>query len=208
MSVITVLTTAPAWSAELAVGQFSKSSVQGWAEKSFSGHTQYALTEDDGRTVLAANSKAAASGYFKKIEIDLQRTPYLNWSWKVENILAGSADERSKKGDDYPARIYVVFSNGPLFWKTQALNYVWSSSQLVGVDWANAFAGSAHMIAVEAGKEHVGQWQTYKRNIREDYKKYFGADVTHAQAVAVMTDTDNTQQSASAFFGDIFFTNE
>ncbi|MBI3776830.1 MAG: DUF3047 domain-containing protein [Gammaproteobacteria bacterium] len=186
------------------VGPFSKANVQGWEEKSFRGHTEYIIKDDGGRSVLAANSNSAASGLFKKIDVDLESTPYLNWSWKIDHVLA-AADERSKKGDDYPARVYVVFSSGPLFWKTRTLNYVWSSNQGVDAEWPNAYTASAHMIAVEGGREQVGQWRTYRRNVREDFKKYFGEDLTQASAIAIMTDTDNTGQDASALYGDIFF---
>jgi hypothetical protein len=200
-------TSTSAWCEEVMVGPFSKATKQGWDEKSFRDHTEYVLVEDGGRNVLSAKSNASASGLFKKINIDLEATPYLNWSWKIDHVLA-AADERSKKGDDYPARVYVVFSTGPLFWKTRSLNYVWSSNQAVDTDWPNAYTGSAHMIAVEGGREQAGQWRTYRRNVREDFKKYFGEDITEADAVAIMTDTDNTDQSASAFYGDIFFTSK
>jgi hypothetical protein len=193
--------------AEVKVGEFSQSDVRDWAEKSFRGNTRYQLAERDGRIVLVAQSSAAASGFFRKMEIDLERTPYLNWSWKIENTLQDT-DERTKKGDDYPARVYVVFSFGPVFWKTRALNYVWSSNQAEGADWPNAFTASAHMIAVEAGRERTGQWRNYKRNVREDFLKYFGDEISHASAVAVMTDTDNSNQNATAYYGDIFFTSD
>lgn len=196
-----------AWGEEVMIGPFSKEIIQGWDEKSFRGHTEYVLVQQDGRSVLAAKSNSAASGLFKKIDIDLERTPYLNWSWKIDHVLA-AANERSKKGDDYPARVYVVFSSGPSFWKTRTLNYVWSSNQTVNAEWPNAFTGSAHMIAVEGGREQVGQWRSYRRNVREDFKKYFGEDLVQAHAVAIMTDTDNTDQDASAYYGDIFFTSQ
>ncbi len=206
--VITAATlSTPTWCDEVMIGPFSKSTTQGWEEKSFRGHTEYTLKEDGGRSVLAAKSHSTASGLFRKIDIDLERTPYINWSWKVDHVLA-AADERSKQGDDYPARVYVVFSSGLLFWKTRTLNYVWSSNQSAGAEWPNAFTGSAHMIAVEGGREQVGQWRTYRRNVREDFKKYFGGDATQAHAVAIMTDTDNTNQDASAYYGDIFFSSQ
>lgn len=197
----------PVWSAEIVVAQFSKSDLQGWEEKSVSGHTLYALAEEDGRTVLAANSQVSASGYFRKMEIDLTLTPVMNWSWKVEKALA-SVDERSKSGDDYAARVYVVFSDGPSLWKTRVLSYVWSSNQSVGAPWVNASSGSHVMLAVETGKAQVGQWRTYQRNVREDFKKQFGEDVSHVQAVAIMTDTDDSRQSAATYYGDIIFTGE
>jgi hypothetical protein len=202
-----VVMTSFAADAEVQVGEFSRSDVRHWEEKSFRGNTRYQLAQRDGRTVLVAQSSATASGFFRKMEIDLERTPYLNWSWKIENTLH-DADERTKQGDDYPARVYVVFSFGPVFWKTRALNYVWSSHQPVGADWPNAFTGSAHMVAVETGAEQTGQWRSYKRNVREDFRKYFGDEIEHASAVAIMTDTDNTEQSATAYYGDIWFTSE
>lgn len=205
--VIAGTVSASAWCDEVMVGPFSKQTIQGWNEKSFRGHTEYILIQDGGRSVLAAKSNSAASGLFKKIDIDLNRTPYLNWSWKIDHVLA-AADERSKKGDDYPARVYVVFSSGPLFWKTRTLNYVWSSNQAIGAEWPNAYTGSAHMIAVEGGREQIGQWRSYRRNVREDFKKYFGEDVLQAHAVAIMTDTENTGEDASAYYGDIFFTSQ
>lgn len=202
-----VLAASQAWSAEVAVAQFSKSSVQGWEEKSVSGRTEYSLTEEDGRTVLAANSKASASEFFRRMEVDLIRTPVLNWSWKVEKaLLAG--DERSKSGDDYAVRVYVVFSDGSSLWKTRVLNYVWSGNQPVGTQWVNVSSGVSRMIAVETGIDHLGQWRIYRRNIREDFKQQFAEDVTHVQAIAVMTDTDDTRQTAAAFYGDIVFTDD
>ncbi len=198
--------------APVVVGNFSAGTLDGWDEESFAGHTDYQLVTRDGRQVLQARSQAAASGLFRKVRIDLTRTPYLNWSWKIENTLKydpGSAqgipDERSKQGDDYPARIYVVFSGGLLFWKTKALNYVWSSSQQQGANWANAYTSNARMIAVQGGDESAGLWVSEQRNIREDFKLLFGKDVRYVDAVAVMTDTDNTGSEALAWYGDIYF---
>ena len=207
LTIVAVSAAPIAWGDEVVVGPFSKGTIKDWDEKSFRGHTEYVIVEDGGRSVLAAKSNSAASGLFKKIDIDLEATPVLNWSWKIDHVLA-AADERSKKGDDYPARVYVVFSSGPLFWKTRTLNYVWSSNQAADAQWPNAYTGSAHMIAVEGGREQVGQWRTYHRNVREDFMKYFGEDMTQVNAVAIMTDTDNTDQSASAWYGDIFFTSK
>lgn len=189
----------------LDVGLFSAAGLAHWQEKSFAGHTRYTLYKSEVGQVVQADSRAMASGMFREVEIDLRKTPVLNWRWRVSNTLQG-VNERSKPGDDYPARIYVVFSGGLFFWKTRALNYVWSSNQPVGSDWPNAFTGNAHMIAVETGRNKLGQWLSYQRNIREDYRRYFGKDVEQAHAVAIMTDTDNSRQQAQAFYGDIFFT--
>lgn len=144
---------------------------------------------------------------FRKIHVDLNKTPYLNWSWKIDNIYQGN-NERSKQGDDYPARVYVVVSGGLFFWRTRAINYVWSSNQAVGTTWNNAYTGNAKMLAVRSGSQAIGQWLTEKRNIRDDLQTLFGEEIDEIDAVAIMTDSDNTKQSATAYYGDIFLSSD
>ncbi|MCF6208787.1 MAG: DUF3047 domain-containing protein, partial [Ghiorsea sp.] len=117
-------------------------------------------------------------------------------------------NENKKAGDDFVARIYVVVDGGFFFWKTIALNYVWSSSHQTGDKWDNPFTANATMFAVESGKENLNTWQHYKRNIREDLKRLTGKDEQYIDAIAIMTDTDNTGFSATTYFGDIFFSSE
>ena len=106
---------APPLSAEqntiIKVGNFSSGTLQGWEEKEFLGNTKYTLIDSDNGRVLKATSSKAASGLFLEQKIDLRKTPYLNWSWKIDNTL-GNLNEQSKPGDDYPARIYVVKKGG------------------------------------------------------------------------------------------------
>jgi len=194
----------PVLAERVEVGQFSQGELAGWQAKSFSGETRYALAEEDGRRALHATSHGAASGLFREVTVDLGRTPFLHWSWKVGNIVP-SADERSKGGDDYPARVYVVFSGGLFFWRTRAINYVWSNNQPVGSEWPNAYTGNARMIAVRSGSAGLGQWQRERRDIRADYRRLFGAEPGEVAAVALMTDTDNTGAVAEAWYGDIWF---
>ncbi|MEW5755533.1 MAG: DUF3047 domain-containing protein [Pseudomonadota bacterium] len=192
-------------SGRILVGDFGHGRLDDWEEKSFRGNTTYILRTDSTMQVLEARSAASASGLYRKIRIDLAQTPYLNWSWKIGNTLDG-VNERSKQGDDYPARIYVVVSGGILFWKTQALNYVWSSTQMPGTDWPNAYTDHARMVAVRGREDEPGSWRTEKRNVREDFKRYFGEDIRYIDAVALMSDTDNSGQAVTAYYGDIYFT--
>lgn len=193
--------------ADVRIGDFDRGDLSGWEEKEFAGKTDYRIVYVEARKVLEASSNDAASGMFKEIKVDLEKTPYLNWTWRVENVFQG-LNERSKEGDDYPARVYVVFSGGLLFWKTKALNYVWSSSQPLDSKWPNAFTANAKMIAIESGSDYLGKWLTYKRNIKEDYKNLFGDDVRYVDAVAIMTDTDNAHGKAKAYYGEIYFSSE
>ena len=192
---------------QIHIGRFSSSDLSGWQEKSFVENTRYRISQDADKTVLKAQTSSTASGMFHKIDVDLNKTPYLNWSWKIDNIYQGN-DERSKEGDDYPARIYVVVSGGLFFWKTRAINYVWSSNQPIGTNWENAYTGNAQMLAVRSGADETDQWQTQKQNIREDLKQLFGEDINEINAIAIMSDSDNTQQNATAYYGDIFFSTE
>ncbi len=191
----------------VAIGLFSRGELDGWSEKSFLGHTAYSIVELDGRHVLKARSERTASGLYRRVHVNLDETPVLHWSWRVENTLDG-IDETTKAGDDYPARVYVVFSGGLFFWRTHAINYVWASRQPRGASWPNAFTANARMIAVRSGDAEAGSWRHEQRNVRQDYRRLFGHDVRKADAVAIMTDTDNSRRSATAYYGDIYFTSE
>ena len=178
-----------------------------WDTEIFSGETNYEVINLDGKPLLKAHSESSASGLVRKIDIDLTKTPYMNWSWKVDNIL-NDIDETKKSGDDYAARIYVVISGGLLFWRTRAISYSWTSVQPEGQHWPNAFTENALMISMQSGDEQVGQWVNEKRNVLQDIKNLLGLDKTEINAVAIMTDTDNSKQSATAYYGDIFFTGQ
>ncbi|MDQ3186066.1 MAG: DUF3047 domain-containing protein [Pseudomonadota bacterium] len=193
--------------AHVDIARFSRGDLSSWQSKVFTGKTRYSLENTDGRTVLRADSSAAASGLYREISVELGKTPILNWTWKVSNVLAG-ADERTRAGDDYAARVYVVFSGGLMFWRTRAINYVWSNKQVIDSSWPNAFTGNARMIAVESGSSRIGQWVSERRDVRADYRRLFGEEPGRVDAVAIMTDSDNTGTTARAWYGDIWFTAE
>jgi hypothetical protein len=133
------------------------------------------------------------------------KTPFLNWSWKIDRPYR-DIDESTRGGDDFPVRVYVVAERGVFGLSTRALNYVWASGKPVGSSWPNPFTSQAMMLAVDQGGAAAGQWVSHKRNVREDLKAAFGEDFTRIDAVAVMTDGDNSGQEARAWYGDISFT--
>ncbi|MFP3874688.1 MAG: DUF3047 domain-containing protein [Thiohalophilus sp.] len=189
---------------KIVVGHFSEGELAGWEEKSFDGHTTYELVDGPQGQVLRAFTQGQASGLFREIEVDLNRTPWLNWSWKISRTFDNN-NEKNRSGDDYPARVYVVVSDGVFFWRTRAVNYVWASHQPQGSQWSNAYTDNAKMVAVRSGEEKAGQWLHERRNVREDLKNLFGETIDTIDAVAVMVDGDNTGQSAESFFGNIYF---
>lgn len=190
---------------KIEIGRFSEGDLSGWEAEDFKGDTLYQPVELESRKVLQAISRAAASGLFKKQRIDLYQTPYLNWQWRIDQRLSG-LNEREKSGDDYAARVYVVVSGGWTFWKTLAINYVWSGSEKKGNIWPNAFAGNnAMMLAVRDSTDKAFTWYAEKRNVLEDLKTLFGKEIRYIDAVAIMTDTDNAGGHAESYYGDLFF---
>ncbi len=204
LSILTVITVSAAVSCnaeDLMVGEFSQTGLAGWMPEVFKGHTVYRLVRDQRTVVVQATSKAAASGLVRKLSFDPARYRYLHWSWKIDHILK-KGDGRTKAGDDYAARVYVVFP-GRFFWQTKAINYIWANRLAKGSSLANAFTNHAMMIAVESGPGMAGRWVDEKRDILADYRRLFGRRPDRVGAVAIMTDTDNTGESAVAWYGDI-----
>ena len=191
----------------IVLSQFATEGLAGWSEKSFYGRTQYTIVEHNGDKVLLAESKNSASALYKKIRIDLEKTPYLNWQWLVTRHL-GDIKEQQRVGDDYPARVYVVISGGLFFWKTRAINYVWSSNQPKGSTWPNAYTDNARMVALKSGSVFLGQWRTEKRNVRADLRQQFGEDLRYIDGIAVMSDTDNSHGQALSYYRHLFFSSE
>ncbi len=188
------------------VGRFSAADLSGWREKKFKGKTRYRVIKTPHSHVLQAEARASASGLFRKIRIDLRKTPYLHWCWQVIEPLPPLPEE-TKSGDDYAARIYIVKRGGLAFWRTRALNYVWSASHARGDSWPNAFAGANVMMLAVRNRSDQG-WLCEKRNVPADWRRAFGEMPDHIDAVALMSDSDNSKKQAVARYGDIWFTSD
>lgn len=212
------------------VGGFSSAQVgqalpEGWKPLTFkkvARHTVYEVVETGAHRVVKATSEASASGLIKEVTIDPKEYPILRWRWKVDNLLKRS-DVRRKDGDDYPARLYITFAYDPdkiglgrkLKFKAgralfgdipiAALNYIWETKAPVGTIVENAFTDFAMMVVVESGAQKVGMWVDEERNIYDDYQIAFGEEPPTINGVAIMSDTDNTKEHATAYYGDIRF---
>ena len=206
MAACFLLASHSAMAEELAVGRFFEEGLTGWESKIFHGVTDYKLIPENEKMVVQATSRNAASGLVKKIDFNPQKYRYLRWSWKISHPIA-AGDETKKAGDDYAARIYVVF-RGNFFWQTKAINYIWANKLPKGQSIANAYTASAMMVAVQSGPQNGGQWLSEKRDIVADYKKLFGTEPGEASAVAIRTDTDDTGEQALAWYGDITLTTD
>jgi len=212
-------------------GKFSAEKVgampQGWKPLTFRStekHTNYLLTSEGGVTVLKAEANASASGLTRDLtpmNLNIRDTPILKWRWKVANLVK-NADIQTREGDDYPARIYVTFRYDPekagagmrmQYGMAKALygeylphagiNYVWDGKAPVGTMVPNAYTARAMMFVVESGAKRVGEWVEVERNVYEDYKRAFKEEPPPVLGIALMTDTDQTGEVATAWYGDI-----
>ncbi len=190
------------------ISDFASRTLTDWQHKSFKDYTQYQLITLDKQASLEAKSKGSASSLYKQIHIDLHKTPYLNWSWRIDKTLSIN-NEQSKQGDDFAARIYLIIKGQWFFWQTRAINYVWAGHTPKNNAWANPFAGNSDiMISVRSGLDQPSHWYTEKRNVRTDLKNHFGDDIRFIDALAIMTDTDNSAGSALSYYANIYFSEQ
>jgi hypothetical protein len=185
--------------------------------------TRYRVVLDGERWVLQAESDASASALYRALDVDLASHPRLTWRWKVGNVLV-KADARTRQGDDYAARVYVAFRYDPrraTAWERArfgsyrllygryppwaAVNYVWDNRLPPGTTLDNAYTDRARMIVLRSGPAEVGRWLTETRNVLEDYRRLFGGDPPPVAGVAVMTDTDDTGERATAWYDALAF---
>lgn len=204
-SFLLISTTSLADGVNAPAGPFSEGTLEGWSERSFEGNSRYELIEENGVPVLQGQTEKQASIFYREQSIDLSKTPVINWSWKIDGIFE-DIDERIKEGDDFPARLYVVAKTGLLPWNTIAINYVWASEQPIGAIWPNPFTEKAQMVVIQSGDTEAGSWTSHSRDVARDFRVLFDKEVTEIKGYAVMVDGDNAQRDATAWFGEISFT--
>lgn len=188
----------------VSVSDYGEHFWQQWQPQVFAQETHYRIVSSERGPVLKAVANQSASGLYRRIQVDVEQTPFLNWSWKVDNIYAIS-NQQIKAGDDYPARVYVVIKTGIFPWQTRAINYVWSSKADTPAYWPNPFTANAVMIPLRFAEQGLGQWQVERVNIKADYRRVFGEELSSIQGVAIMSDADNAGGQAVAYYGPIYF---
>ena len=151
--------------------------------------TTYSLGMNENGSFLRAEAKGTASGLGKKVKIDLRKTPFINITWKIEKDLKG-IDERSKKGHDYAARVFVVKKTGLTPLSNKAVNYVFSSNNSTNEFWRSPYTKSSIDYVLSTTKENLNEWVTVKANVKEHFKKLHNLNVDELTGLAIMTDTD------------------
>tara|TARA_Y100000816_G_C26032874_1_gene540761 strand:+ start:351 stop:995 length:645 start_codon:yes stop_codon:yes gene_type:complete len=167
-------------------------------------YTQYSLGSNENGNFLKSIAEGQASGLGKEISIDLNRTPFLNITWKIEKNLSG-INERSKKGHDYAARVFVIKKTGSTALSNRAINYVFSSNEDIGEYWSSPFTKKSIDYVLATTKLNDNEWVTVKTNVKKDFKKLHNLDVNELNGLAIMTDTDNSKKKTIAYYQNIYF---
>ncbi len=169
--------------------------------------TLYSIGNNENGSYLKAVAENAASGVGKEIKINLDKTPFINITWKIEKDLKG-IKENTKKGHDFAARVFVIKKTGATPLSNRAINYVFSSNSNVGETWPSPYTKKSIDSVLASTKSNLNEWVTVKANVKEDFKKFHDLDVEELSGIAIMADTDNSKLTAVSYYQNIFFSSE
>tara|TARA_A100001011_G_C14291325_1_gene836325 strand:+ start:1441 stop:2085 length:645 start_codon:yes stop_codon:yes gene_type:complete len=169
--------------------------------------TTYTLGSNENGSYLKAEAEGVASGLGKEIKIDLNKTPFINITWKVEKDLSGIVED-SKKGHDFAARVFVIKKTGKTALSNRAINYVFSSNRQVDEYWTSPFTKKSIDYVLATTKEYNNEWVSVKANVKKHFKQLHNLDVDELNGIAIMTDTDNSKLNAISYYQNIYFSSE
>ena len=166
--------------------------------------TNYSIGSNENGNFLKATADNAASGLGKELKIDLNKTPFINITWKVEKDLSGIKED-TKKGHDFAARVFVIKKTGATPLSNRAINYVFSSNNEIGFNSPSPYTKKSIDSVLSTTKNNLNEWVTVKVNVKEDFKKFHNLDVNELDGLAIMSDTDNSKMKSIAYFQNIYF---
>jgi hypothetical protein len=169
--------------------------------------TIYTVGSNENGNFLKAIADNAASGLGKEVKIDLNKTPFINITWKIEKDLVG-IKENTKKGHDFAARVFAVKKTGATPLSNRAINYVFSSNNKIGFNSPSPYTKKSIDNVLATTITDLNKWVTVKSNVKEDFKKFHDLDVNELDGLAIMSDTDNSKMKAIAYFQNIYFSAE
>ena len=208
--ITTLLMSSIGYTNEVKVFDFTEEELTGLEIRKVRGadnKTVYTVGSNENGNFLKAVADNAASGLGKEIKIDLNKTPFINITWKIEQDLPG-IKENTKKGHDYAARVFAVKKTGATPLSNRAINYVFSSNNNVGMNWPSPYTKKSIDNVLATTKDSLNQWVTVKSNVKEDFKKFHNLDVNELDGLAIMSDTDNSKMKAIAYYQNIYFSAE
>lgn len=205
--ITTLLMSGIGFTNEVKVFDFTEEELAGLEVRKVRGadnETVYTVGSNENGNFLKAVADNAASGLGKEIKIDLNKTPFINITWKIEQDLPG-IKENTKKGHDYAARVFAVKKTGATPLSNRAINYVFSSNNNVGMNWPSPYTKKSIDNVLATTKDNLNEWVTVKANVKEDFKKFHDLDVNELDGLALMVDTDNSKMKAVTYYQNIFF---
>ncbi len=194
-------------SENLIVFSFTEEELKTLKVKKVKGETTWILGSNQNGNFIKAEAEGKGSGLGKEIKIDLTKTPVINITWKVEKNLPGIV-ENSKKGHDYAARVFVIKKTGATALSNRAINYVFSSNNDKGENWPSPYTKKSIDYVLSTTKDELDTWVTVKSNVKEDFMRLHGLEITDISGVAIMTDTDNSKLKAVSYYQNIYFSKE
>jgi hypothetical protein len=205
--ITTFLMSSIGYTNEVKVFYFTEAELAGLEVRKVRGadnDTVYTVGSNENGNFLKAVADNAASGLGKEIKIDLNKTPFINITWKIEQDLPG-IKENTKKGHDFAARVFAVKKTGATPLSNRAINYVFSSNNNVGMNWPSPYTKKSIDNVLATTKDNLNEWVTVKANVKEDFKKFHDLDVNELDGLALMVDTDNSKMKAVTYYQNIFF---
>lgn len=169
--------------------------------------TVYTVGSNENGNFLKAVAENAASGLGKEVKIDLNKTPFINITWKIEKDLVG-IKENTKKGHDFSARVFAVKKTGATPLSNRAINYVFSSNNVVGFNSPSPYTKKSIDNVLATTKNNFNEWVTVKANVKEDFKRFHDLDVNELDGLAIMSDTDNSKMKVVAYYQNIYFSKD
>ena len=195
------------YSQNIEVFSFTEEELKTLKVKKIKKLTEYQIGSNANGNFLRAKAEGQASGLGKEIKINLDKTPFINITWKVEKNLNG-INERSKKGHDFAARVFVVKKTGITALSNRAINYVFSSNEDIGENWSSPYTKNSIDYVLSTTKINDNEWITVKSNVKNDFKNLHNLDVNEIDGVAILTDTDNSKMKAVSYYQNIYFSSE
>ena len=195
---------------EIKIFDFTKAEISNLQVRKVRGadnETFYTVGNDKNGNFLKSVADNAASGLGKEIKIDLNKTPFINITWKVEKDLPGIKED-TKKGHDFAARVFVIKKTGATLLSNRAINYVFSSNNEVGSNWPSPYTKKSIDNVLASTKNNLNEWVSVKANVKDDFKKFHDLDVSELNGVAIMSDTDNSKKKSIAYFQNIYFSSK
>ena len=195
------------YSEVLRVFEFTEEEFKTLKTRKVKGETKWSLGSNGNGNFIRAEAEGVASGLGKEVLINLNKTPFINITWKVEKDLSG-IKENSKKGHDFAARVFVVKKTGATALSNRAVNYVFSSNNSINESWISPFTKKSIDYVLSTTKDNLNKWVTVKANVKEHFKKLHNLEVNELNGVAIMTDTDNSKLKAISYYQNIYFSSE